>query len=66
MNHRELRADRVVLFVDHLGPGRHVLTIPLRATTPGRYRLPPARAESMYYPEIFGHTAAASVVVRNP
>lgn len=63
VSHRELRADRIVLFVDHLVAGRHTISLPLRATTPGRYRMPPARAESMYYPEIFGYTAGEDVQV---
>ena len=63
VNHQELRYDRVVLFADDLVPGRHRHTVYLRATTPGKYRMPPARAESMYYPEVFGHTAATTVTV---
>ena len=29
----------------------------MRATTPGSYRVPPAAAELMYEPEVFGRTA---------
>jgi hypothetical protein len=65
-SHHELRSDRVVLFADHLGPGRHTARLPLRATTPGRYAMPPARAESMYYPEIFGYTTGTSVEIAPP
>lgn len=63
-NHRELRPDRVVLFADSLHAGTHTEVIYLRATTPGRYRVPPARVESMYYPEIHGHTAGGIVTVK--
>jgi uncharacterized protein YfaS (alpha-2-macroglobulin family) len=63
VSHQELRGDRAVIFVDHLAAGRHTTSIPLRATTPGRYRMPPARAESMYYPEIYGYTAGEEVRV---
>jgi hypothetical protein len=67
VSHQELRGDRAVVFVDHLAPGRHTHSVPLRATTPGRYRMPPARAESMYYPEIYGFTAGEEVrVVAGP
>ena len=33
-NHMELRRDRILLFADHLGPGRHTARLPLRATHP--------------------------------
>jgi hypothetical protein len=66
VSHQELRGDRAVVFVDHLAPGRHTHSIPLRATTPGHYRMPPARAESMYYPEIYGFTAGEEVRVVAP
>lgn len=62
-NHRELRPDRVVLFSDHLNAGEHHETIYLRATTPGRYRVPPAKVESMYYPEIHGFTPGDTLTV---
>lgn len=35
-----------------------------RATTPGRYVLPPARAEAMYTPEVYGRSAGGQLVVR--
>jgi uncharacterized protein YfaS (alpha-2-macroglobulin family) len=66
VDHKELHGDRVLLFVDHLPPGHHQIAIPLRATTPGVYRMPPARAESMYYPEIFGYTEGDEIRVVSP
>lgn len=63
LSHQELHADRVVLFFDELPPGRHIHTLPVLATTPGRYRLPPARAEAMYAPEIRARTTADVVEV---
>jgi len=35
-----------------------------RATTPGTYVVPPAKAEEMYSPEVFGRGATDRVVVR--
>ena len=35
----------------------------LRATTRGRYAFPPARAEAMYIPELYGRSAGAVVDV---
>jgi len=34
-----------------------------RATTPGRYVVPPPRAEELYHPETFGRGATGRVVV---
>lgn len=44
--------------------GEPANTIQLRATTPGRYVLPPARAEAMYTPEVYGRSAGGQLVVR--
>ncbi|HET6584128.1 MAG TPA: alpha-2-macroglobulin, partial [Nannocystaceae bacterium] len=66
VSHQELRRDRAVVFADALGPGLHRTTVFLRATTPGRFAMPPAVAHAMYMPEIRGHTAEARVVVAPP
>jgi uncharacterized protein YfaS (alpha-2-macroglobulin family) len=63
-NHEELRRDRVVLFADELPPGTHRHTIHLRSTTRGRYAFPPARAEAMYIPELYGRSTGALVDVK--
>jgi alpha-2-macroglobulin len=34
-----------------------------RATTPGNFVVPPARAEEMYHPETFGRSGADRVIV---
>ncbi|HET8539946.1 MAG TPA: alpha-2-macroglobulin family protein [Anaeromyxobacter sp.] len=52
----ERRDDRLVLFADALPPGLHVASFVARATTPGTFALPPARAEEMYAPEVFGRS----------
>lgn len=55
-SHTEIRDDRVLLFADQLPPGVHVASFVARATTPGHYVLPPAHAEEMYAPEVFGRS----------
>jgi hypothetical protein len=55
--HTELRDDRVFLFAEHLPAGVYRYEYLVRALTPGRFRLRPARAWEMYYPEVFGQTA---------
>lgn len=64
VSHEELRRDRVLVFADDLSPGTHVHTVYLRATSRGEYRLPPAAAEAMYMPEVFGRSEGAQVAVR--
>jgi uncharacterized protein YfaS (alpha-2-macroglobulin family) len=34
-----------------------------RATTPGEFVVPPAKAEEMYSPEVFGRSASDKVIV---
>ena len=60
----EVRDDRVVFFAESLPAGVHHYRYLARATTLGRFVLPPTRAEEMYEPEVFGRTAAAEVTVR--
>jgi uncharacterized protein YfaS (alpha-2-macroglobulin family) len=64
VTHEEQRRDRVVLFADDLPPGTHVHTIDVRATSRGRYSFPPAQAEAMYMPEVYGRTVGATLEVR--
>ena len=54
--HVEKHDDRVLLFADWLPEGAHSYTYLMRATTPGAFTLPPARAGEMYKPEVYGRT----------
>jgi uncharacterized protein YfaS (alpha-2-macroglobulin family) len=60
---RELRDDRALYFADHLSGGIYHYRYFARATTAGRFVVPPTKAEGMYEPETFGRTAAAVVEV---
>ncbi len=60
---REIRDDRVLFFIDYMPAGMYRYRYLARATTIGTFVLPPARAEEMYAPEIFGRTAAGSITV---
>ncbi|MEZ4382231.1 MAG: MG2 domain-containing protein [Nannocystaceae bacterium] len=66
VSYEEQRRDRVVVFADDLQPGDHHHTVHLRATTPGSYTVPPAVAEAMYTPEIYGRSTAARIDVAAP
>jgi uncharacterized protein YfaS (alpha-2-macroglobulin family) len=61
---RELRDDRVLFFVDQMPAGLYHYRYLARATTLGRFVVPPTRAEEMYQPEVFGRTAASTLEVR--
>lgn len=61
--HTEIRDDRVLLFADALPPGVHVASFVARATTPGQFVLPPAHAEEMYAPEVFGRSDGGTLEV---
>lgn len=60
--HRELRDDRVLLFTGSIG-GTAEYAYTIRAVTPGRYALPPVRAEAMYAPEINSLNGAGTIEV---
>ena len=60
-DHRELRDDRVLFFRDLMQPGTLTYRYLARVTSPGSFVAPPARAEEMYTPEVYGHTGAARV-----
>lgn len=60
----EVRDDRVLFFADRLPAGLFHYRYFARATTLGRFVVPPTRVEEMYEPEVFGRTGATEVVVR--
>lgn len=57
--HREMRDDRVVLFLPAIDAGIYHLRYLARATTPGHFVMPPTRTSCMYDPEIYGQNAGA-------
>jgi uncharacterized protein YfaS (alpha-2-macroglobulin family) len=61
---REIRDDRVLFFVDHMAAGMYHYRYIARATTFGKFVVPPSKAEEMYAPEVFGRTGATLVEVR--
>jgi uncharacterized protein YfaS (alpha-2-macroglobulin family) len=52
--HQNLRDERAEAFTSLLWEGEHEYVYFARATTPGLYVVPPAKAEEMYAPETFG------------
>ena len=62
-DHVDMRDDRVLLFADAMPAGVYTYAYTARATTIGAFKLPPIRAEAMYEPERFGHSASSEVRV---
>ncbi len=52
--HQNLRDERAEAFTSLLWEGVYKYSYVARATTPGEFIVPPAKAEEMYHPEIFG------------
>ncbi len=61
--HQNLRDERVEAFTSLLWEGVHEYTYVARATTPGRFIVPPTKAEEMYFPETFGRSSSDRVIV---
>ncbi|MEZ4859672.1 MAG: alpha-2-macroglobulin family protein [Caldilineaceae bacterium] len=62
-DHQNLRDERAEAFATLLWDGVYTYTYVARATTPGEFVVPPAKAEEMYSPEVFGRSASDRVVV---
>lgn len=63
-DHIERHDDRIQLFATRLSEGVHEFSYIVRATTAGRFRTAPARAEEMYTPEVFGRTPTTVIEVK--
>ena len=61
--HQNLRDERAEAFTSYLWAGVYQYSYMARATTPGAFVAPPAKAEEMYAPETFGRTGTDWVVV---
>jgi hypothetical protein len=62
-NHQNLRDERAEAFTPLLWDGVYEYTYVARATTPGRFVVPPTKAEEMYSPEVFGRSGSDIVIV---
>lgn len=61
--HENIRDERVEAFSTLLYAGVYEYTYVARATTPGQFVVPPAKAEEMYHPETFGRSGTARVII---
>lgn len=56
-NHIEIDDDRTALFADYLPAGAYTYVYRLHASFCGEYRVLPARAWLVYFPEVYGQSA---------
>jgi uncharacterized protein YfaS (alpha-2-macroglobulin family) len=61
--HQNMRDERAEAFTSLLWDGVFEYSYVTRATTPGTFVVPPAKAEEMYSPEVFGRSGSDLVVV---
>ncbi len=61
--HQNLRDERAEAFTSLLWDGVYEDTYITRATTPGTFIVPPAKAEEMYSPEVFGRSGSDRMVI---
>ncbi|MBV7332372.1 Ig-like domain-containing protein [Chloroflexi bacterium TSY] len=61
--HIDIRDDKVTFFATQLSAGTYEYTFQVRATIPGTYRILPAHAEMMYFPEVWGRSAGDTIVI---
>jgi alpha-2-macroglobulin len=61
--HQNMRDERVEAFASLLWEGVYTYSYVARATTPGVFVAPPAKAEEMYAPETFGRSGSDRVIV---
>lgn len=61
--HQNLRDERAEVFTTLLWDGVYEYSYVARATSPGRFVVPPTKAEEMYFPEVFGRSASDVVNV---
>jgi uncharacterized protein YfaS (alpha-2-macroglobulin family) len=61
--HQNMRDSRAEAFTSLLWEGVYEYSYNVRATTPGTFIVPPAKAEEMYSPEVFGRSSSDWVIV---
>lgn len=61
--HQNFRDERAEAFASLLWEGAYNYSYVTRATTPGEFVVPPAKAEEMYHPETFGRSGTDFVKV---
>jgi uncharacterized protein YfaS (alpha-2-macroglobulin family) len=61
--HQELRHDSARFYSEYLPPGNYHLSYTAQAIAEGEFAAPPARAEAMYDPDVYGLSAPGALTV---
>ena len=61
--HQNLRDHQAEAFASLLNAGEHDYSYTMRATTPGKFVVPPTKIKEMYDEETFGRTGTETVIV---
>jgi uncharacterized protein YfaS (alpha-2-macroglobulin family) len=62
-SHSEMRDEKVTLFATYLPRGTYEYTYLMRAGVAGEFRVMPAVAYQMYFPDVFGRSAGGVFIV---
>jgi len=62
--HQNFRDDRVEVFASFLYQVSHEYSYYARATSCGKFIVPPAKIEEMYNPEVFGRSSSETVIIQ--
>lgn len=62
--HQNMRDERAEAFTPLLWDGVYEYTYYARAATPGKFVVPPTKAEEMYSPEVFGRSGTDWVIIK--
>ena len=61
VSHSEIRADRMLYFVDHLHPGQHTFRYLARVRASGKVIAAATKIEEMYHPDRHGVSASRNL-----
>lgn len=62
--YKEFFMNKVVVFAEHLGKGKHDFSIPLESRYSGAFTLNPAKASLMYFPVFYGNNKIKKVDIK--
>lgn len=64
--HQEIKHDAVRFYSDYLPAGHYHLSYTAQAIASGSFASPPALAQEMYNPDVYGRSQGATLVVEEP
>ncbi|MFN3403960.1 MAG: alpha-2-macroglobulin family protein [Cytophagaceae bacterium] len=62
--YREYKKDKIIVFFERFYPGTEIVKIELLPVYKGKFTLNPSKAESMYFPTIYGNNTIKTVIIK--